>query len=56
MNNEWLSYVWQHYNILGSLAALAGIAGIIIVGKRLAFSVPALGKMRVLNKEKDKER
>ena len=56
MNNEWLSYVWEHYHIVYSLMALAGIAGITIVGKRLAFSVPALGKMRALNKEKDKER
>jgi sterol desaturase/sphingolipid hydroxylase (fatty acid hydroxylase superfamily) len=56
MNNEWLSYVWEHYHIVYSLLALAGIAGITIVGKRLAFSVPALGKMRALNKEKDKER
>jgi sterol desaturase/sphingolipid hydroxylase (fatty acid hydroxylase superfamily) len=54
MNNEWLMTVWYHYNILGSLLALAAIAGITIVGKRLAFSVPALGKMRQLNKEKDK--
>ena len=54
MNNEWLMTVWHHYNILGSLAALAAIAAITIAGKRLAFSVPALGKMRQLNKEKDK--
>ena len=25
MNNEWLSYVWQHYNIVAALLALAGI-------------------------------
>ena len=54
MNNEWLMTLWHHYNILGSLVALAAIAGITIVGKRLTFSVPALGKMRQLNKEKDK--
>jgi sterol desaturase/sphingolipid hydroxylase (fatty acid hydroxylase superfamily) len=54
MNNEWLSYVWQHYNIVASLLALAGIVAITVVGKRLVFSVPALGKMRALNKEKDK--
>ena len=23
MTNEWLATLWQHYNILGSLAALA---------------------------------
>jgi len=56
MNNEWLSYMWQHYNILGSLLALAGIAALTIVGKRLLFSVPALGAMRTLNKAEDKER
>ncbi len=54
MNYEWLTLVWGHYNFLGSLLALAGIAGITIVGKKLAFSVPDLGKMRQLNKEKDK--
>jgi sterol desaturase/sphingolipid hydroxylase (fatty acid hydroxylase superfamily) len=54
ISNEWLMYVWNHYNILGSLLALAGIAAITIAGKKLAFSVPALGKMRDLNKEKDK--
>ena len=52
--NEWLMAVWHHYNILGSLLALTAIAGITILGKRVAFSVPALGKMRQLNKEKDK--
>jgi len=56
MNNEWLAYLWQQYNILGSLLALAGIAAITIVGKRLVFSVPALEKMRALNKEMDKSR
>jgi sterol desaturase/sphingolipid hydroxylase (fatty acid hydroxylase superfamily) len=54
MNNEWLSYMWQHYNILGSLLALAGIVAITMVGKRLLFSIPALGNTRALNKEKDK--
>jgi sterol desaturase/sphingolipid hydroxylase (fatty acid hydroxylase superfamily) len=54
MNNEWLSYVWQHYNIVAALLALAGIVAITVLGKKLVFSVPALGKMRALNKEKDK--
>ena len=54
MSNEWLMSVWNHYNILGSLLALAGIAAITIVGKKLTFAVPVLGKMRDLNKEKDK--
>jgi sterol desaturase/sphingolipid hydroxylase (fatty acid hydroxylase superfamily) len=54
MNNEWLSYIWQHYNIVAALLALALIAAITIVGKKIVFSVPALGKMRALNKEKDK--
>ena len=56
MINEWLSFVWQHYNISGAMLALAIIAVITIAGKRLLFSVPALGQMRALNKEKDKER
>lgn len=54
MHNDWLSYVWQHYNIVGALLALAGVAAITILGKKLVFSVPALGRMRALNKEKDK--
>ena len=54
MNNEWLTYVWEHYNILGSFLALAGIVVITKVGKRLVFSVPDLGKMRQMNKDKDK--
>ncbi len=54
MHNEWLTYVWQHYNILASLLALAIIAAFTIVGKKIVFSVPALGNMRALNKEKDK--
>jgi sterol desaturase/sphingolipid hydroxylase (fatty acid hydroxylase superfamily) len=54
MNNEWLSYAWEHYNLLGSALALAGIIVITIVGKRLIFSVPALGNMRQANKEQDK--
>jgi sterol desaturase/sphingolipid hydroxylase (fatty acid hydroxylase superfamily) len=54
MMNEWLSYLWVHYNIVGALTALAGIVGITIIGKKLAFSIPALGEMRQLNKDKDK--
>lgn len=54
MMSEWLSFLWEHYNILGALTALAGIVGITIIGKRLVFSIPDLGRMRQLNKEKDK--
>lgn len=54
MNTDWLSYIWQHYNIVESLLALAGIVAITMGGKRLLFKVPALGEMRALNKEKDK--
>jgi len=53
MGGDLLSYLWQHYNILGSLLALAGIAAITVAGKRLLFSVPELGRMRGLNKQKD---
>ena len=53
-NNEWLAYVWQHYHILSSLVALAGIVAITIVGKKILFSVPAVGEMRQRNREKDK--
>ena len=54
INNEWLAYVWQHYHILGSLVALAGIVAITIVGKKILFRVPAVGEMRQRNREKDK--
>jgi sterol desaturase/sphingolipid hydroxylase (fatty acid hydroxylase superfamily) len=54
MYNEWLSYVWGQYNIVASLLALAGIIGITVLGKKLLFMVPALEKMRQLNKEKDR--
>lgn len=54
MNDAWLSYIWQHYDIKASLLALAIIAALTVLGKKLAFSVPALARMRALNKEKDK--
>ena len=54
MNNDWLSTVWQHYDIVASMLALACIVGITVVGKKLLFRVPALGEMRALNKQKDK--
>jgi sterol desaturase/sphingolipid hydroxylase (fatty acid hydroxylase superfamily) len=54
MNNEWLNTLWQHYDIVASLLALAGIVVITVVGKKLLFSVPALAAMRAQNKEKDK--
>lgn len=54
MISEWLSYAWDHYNIVGSLASLACIVAITVAGKKLVFSVPVLGEMRALNKEKDK--
>jgi len=54
MNYAWLTDIWQHYDIVASLLALAIIAAITVAGKKLVFSVPALGKMRALNKEKDK--
>ncbi|HEY6131276.1 MAG TPA: sterol desaturase family protein [Halioglobus sp.] len=56
MNNDWLFYVWDHYHIVYSLLALAGIAAITIVGKKLMFSVPALGERREFNKAKDKDK
>ena len=54
--NEWLSIIWEHYNILGSAAALALIAGISIIGKKLLFKHPDLAEMRRINKEEDKVR
>jgi len=56
MNNEWLSTIWEHYNILGSAAALACIVVITVIGKKLAFGIPALAEMRRRNREQDKEK
>lgn len=56
MDNEWLATVWEHYNIVGSLAALALIAVTTIVGKKLLFMHPDLAEMRRINKEEDKKR
>jgi sterol desaturase/sphingolipid hydroxylase (fatty acid hydroxylase superfamily) len=56
MNNEWLTTAWEHYNLLGSMTALACIVIITIVGKFLLFKVPGLANMRALNQEQDKEK
>lgn len=54
MINESLQFIWQNFNILAALLAVALIAGISILGKKLAFKVPALAEMRGINQEKDK--
>lgn len=51
---ELMATIWEHYNILGSLAALALIAAITIIGKWLLFKHPDLAEMRQMNKEQDK--
>jgi sterol desaturase/sphingolipid hydroxylase (fatty acid hydroxylase superfamily) len=56
MNNEWLTTVWEHYNFLGAMAALACIVVITIIGKKLIFKVPALANSRELNQIADKEK
>jgi sterol desaturase/sphingolipid hydroxylase (fatty acid hydroxylase superfamily) len=56
MDNEFLQTIWSHYNILGSMAALALIASITIAGKWLIFKQPDLAEMRRINKEEDKKR
>ena len=56
MNNEWLSTLWEHYNILGSVAALGLIVAISMIGKRLLFKHPDLAEMRRINKAEDKIR
>ncbi|NQX87119.1 MAG: sterol desaturase family protein [Halioglobus sp.] len=56
MMHEWLSTFWENYNILGSMAALALIAGITIIGKKLVFRHPDLAEMRRINTEEDKLR
>lgn len=54
MNNEWLVSLWEHYNIVGAMASLAGIVLLTKVGKWLVFKVPALGRTRELNAAEDK--
>ena len=56
MNSEWLSTLWEHYNILGSVAALGLIVAISMIGKRLLFKHPDLAEMRRINKAEDKIR
>ena len=56
MFNEWLATLWEHYNILGSMTALALIVVITIAGKWLLFKHPDLAEMRRINKEEDKKR
>jgi sterol desaturase/sphingolipid hydroxylase (fatty acid hydroxylase superfamily) len=52
--NDILTTLWNHYNILGALAALAGIVIVNKVGKFLVFSVPALARAREHNRAEDK--
>lgn len=52
--DQLMTTVWEHYNILGSLAALSLIAAITIIGKWLLFKHPDLAEMRQANKEQDK--
>jgi len=54
MNNEWISAVWEQYNILGSALALALIVVITKVGKWAVFKVPALANERQINATEDK--
>ena len=56
MDNPLVTSVLQHYNLLGSLLALAAIAGISKVGKWLLFKHPALAEMREINRRQDKEK
>lgn len=52
--NEWLTTAWEHYNIVGAMAALAGIVILTKVGKWLVFRVPALHEAREKNRVEDK--
>ncbi|MDX1735685.1 MAG: sterol desaturase family protein [Halioglobus sp.] len=56
MNSEWLLAIWEQYNLLAAVVSLAGIVGISIIGKKLAFSVPALAQMREINRAEDKKK
>ena len=56
MENSVFSTIFDHYNWLGSLLALAGIVTMSKVGKWLLFKVPALAQMREINRVKDKEK
>ncbi len=56
MDSEWLSALLGNYNWLGSLLALTAIVVISKAGNWIAFKVPALEKMREINRSKDKEK
>jgi len=56
MHSDWLSTLVDHYNWLGALLSLVCIVVISVVGKWLVFRVPALEKMREINRTRDKEK
>ncbi|MFT4614844.1 MAG: sterol desaturase/sphingolipid hydroxylase (fatty acid hydroxylase superfamily) [Bacteroidia bacterium] len=56
MNTDWLMTIWGHYNFLAAVIALSGIIAISVLGKRLAFTVPGLAKMRDINRAEDKQK
>ena len=42
-----------HYDWIAALAFLATLVGLTVVGRRLVFQIPALARMRELNREAD---
>ena len=52
--NDWLAVIWANYNILGAMAALAGIVTTTILGKKLLFSIKPLAEARAYNRAQDK--
>ena len=56
MDSGWLSALLEHYDWQSSLLALLGIIIISKAGKYLAFKVPALARMKQLNREEDKKK
>lgn len=54
MDNAWLTTLWEHYNIVAAMVALASIIALTKIGNWLVFKVPALHDAREANKAEDK--
>lgn len=56
MDTQWLTAIWEHYNLLAAAVALTGIIAISVIGKKLVFMVPALAEQRAYNRSEDKKK
>jgi sterol desaturase/sphingolipid hydroxylase (fatty acid hydroxylase superfamily) len=56
MESPWLSEFFEYYNFTGALVAFGGIVLLTKSLKFIAFKVTPLEEMRMINKERDKEK